>query len=414
MTDTHSPTLDARIPDRRDPAAMGRAQVRRELVNPANKRKYEIIVIGTGLAGASAAASFGELGYNVKAFTYNDSAAGPLDRRPGRHQRCEELPNDGDSIYRLFYDTVKGGDFRSASRTSTGSPRCSNEIIDQAPPKACPSPASTAAARQPVLRRRPGVANVLRTGPDRPAAAARCIPGTLTQVNEGPVEVFTDPRCSKSWSRTTEPSASCPRSRDRRDHLTLGPRRGAGHGRLLERVLPVDQRHELQRNRGMAGTSQGCALRQPVLHPDPPNVHPASDEHQSKLTLMSESLRNDGRIWVPAAPTTPSPERHPRGRARLLPRAPVSGLRQPGPRDVASRAAMRMIDQNRGVGPLKNGVYLDFSEAIKRLGGTRSRNGTATSSRCTNASPTRIPTRSRCGSIPRPTTRWAACGSTTT
>ena len=160
---------------------------------------------------------------------------------------------------------------------------------------------------------------------------------------------------------------------------------------------------------------RGALFANPCYTQIHPTCIPASDEFQSKLTLMSESLRNDGRIWVPEDPDdTRSPDRIPEPDRDYYLERKYPSFGNLVPRDVASRNAKAIIDQGRGVGPLRNGVYLDFSEAMSRLGEGASASATATSSTCTSASPTRTPIGSRCASTPPCTTRWAGCGWTTT
>jgi len=371
MTNTTT-TLDARIPTGAIQERWDQHKFDVQLVNPANKRKYEIIVVGTGLAGASAAATFGELGYKVKAFTYNDSARRAHSiAAQGGINGAKNYANDGDSIYRLFYDTVKGGDFRSREANVYRLAQVSNAIIDQATAQGVPFAREYGGLLD---NRSFGGAQVSRTFYARGQTGQQLLLGAYQalerQVNAGSVEVFTrsemldvvikDDRAVGAVFRdlvTGEVSAHSA-------HAVVLATGGYSNVYFLStNAMACNVTDAWRAHRKGAFFANPCFTQ---IHP---TCIPASDEHQSKLTLMSESLRNDGRIWVPVdADDARAPNDIPEDERDYYLERQYPAFGNLVPRDVASRAAMRMIDQNRGVGPLKNGVYLDFGEAIGRLG----------------------------------------------
>ncbi len=372
MTTDSSITLDAGIPDGPIQERWTNHKFKTKLVNPANKRKYQIIVIGTGLAGASAAASFGELGYNVKVFTYHDSARRAHSiAAQGGINAAKNYPNDGDSIYRLFYDTVKGGDYRSRESNVYRLAEVSNAIIDQTTAQGVPYAREYGGLLD---NRSFGGAQVSRTFYARGQTGQQLLLGAYQalarQVDAGTVELY-----------------------NRSEMLDLVVKDGRAVGVVVRDLITGEitshSAHAVVLATGgysnvfflstnaMAcnGTAIWRAHRKGAFFANPaftqihPTCIPASDEHQSKLTLMSESLRNDGRIWVPKDPAdTRAPNDIPEEDRDYYLERQYPAFGNLVPRDVASRAAMRMIDENRGVGPLKNGVYLDFKSAIERLG----------------------------------------------
>ncbi len=342
------------------------------LVNPANKRKYEIIVIGTGLAGASAAASLAELGYRVKVFTFHDSArrAHSISAQGGINA-AKNYPNDGDSIYRLFYDTVKGGDYRSREANVYRLAQVSNEIIDQCTAQGVPFAREYGGLLD---NRSFGGAQVSRTFYARGQTGQQLLLGAYQalarQVALGNVELHV--RTEMLDVVTHEGRAVGVVTRD----LVSGEVRShSGHAVVLA-TGGYSNVYYLSTNAMTCNvTAAWRAHRKGALFANPcytqihPTCIPASDEFQSKLTLMSESLRNDGRIWVPEDPDdTRSPADIPEAERDYYLERIYPAFGNLVPRDVASRAAMRMIDANRGVGSLGNGVYLDFADAIDRLG----------------------------------------------
>ncbi len=369
---TNTPTLDARIPTGPIQERWDQHKFDVHLVNPANKRKYEIIVIGTGLAGASAAATFGELGYKVKAFTYNDSARRAHSiAAQGGINGAKNYANDGDSIYRLFYDTVKGGDFRSREANVYRLAQVSNAIIDQATAQGVPFAREYGGLLD---NRSFGGAQVSRTFYARGQTGQQLLLGAYQalerQVHAGSVEVFTRSEMLDVVIKDDRAVGAV-----FRDLVTGEVTAHSAHAVVLA-TGGYSNVYFLSTNAMACNVTaawrahrKGAYFANPCFTQIHPTCIPASDEHQSKLTLMSESLRNDGRIWVPVDPDDArSPNDIPEDERDYYLERQYPAFGNLVPRDVASRAAMRMIDQNRGVGPLKNGVYLDFGEAIDRLG----------------------------------------------
>jgi len=366
------PALDAQIPDGPISAKWDQHRFDTNLVNPANRRKYDIIVIGTGLAGAGAAAALGELGYNVKAFTYNDSARRAHSiAAQGGINAAKNYPNDNDSIFRLFYDTVKGGDYRSREANVYRLAQVSNAIIDQTVAQGAPYAREYGGLLD---NRSFGGAQVARTFYARGQTGQQLLmtsyQALARQVGLGKVQVFT--RTEMLDVVTKDGRAAGVVVRD----LVTGEISSHSAHAVVLATGGYSNVYFLSTNAmNCNATAAWRAYRKGALFANPcftqihPTCIPASDEFQSKLTLMSESLRNDGRIWVPANPDDPRPPNEIPGADRdyyLERQYPTFGNLVP--RDVASRAAMRLIDENRGIGPLKNGVYLDFADAIDRLG----------------------------------------------
>ena len=369
---TNTPDLDARIPTGPIQERWDQHKFDVHLVNPANKRKYEIIVIGTGLAGASAAATFGELGYRVKAFTYNDSARRAHSiAAQGGINGAKNYANDGDSIYRLFYDTVKGGDFRSRETNVYRLAQVSNAIIDQATAQGVPFAREYGGLLD---NRSFGGAQVSRTFYARGQTGQQLLLGAYQalerQVHAGSVEVFTRSEMLDVVIKDGRAVGAV-----FRDLVTGEVTAHSAHAVVLA-TGGYSNVYFLSTNAMACNVTaawrahrKGAFFANPCFTQIHPTCIPASDEHQSKLTLMSESLRNDGRIWVPVDPDDArAPNDIPEDERDYYLERQYPAFGNLVPRDVASRAAMRMIDQNRGVGPLKNGVYLDFGEAIDRLG----------------------------------------------
>ena len=324
-----------------------------KLVNPNNKRKFKIIVVGTGLAGASAAATLAELGYMVESFTFHDSPRRAHSiAAQGGINAAKNYRGDGDSVYRLFYDTVKGGDFRSREGNVYRLAQVSGNIIDQMVAQGVPFAREYGGLLD---NRSFGGAQVSRTFYARGQTGQQLLIGAYQQMERQVgmgniklwnrmelVDVVVDRRPLRRDRH--------PRPADRRDRLARRPRRDPVHGRLRQRLLPVDQRDGVQRHGGVAGPPQGRLLRQPVLHADPPDVHPAvrrlAVEAHADVGVAAQRRpgvgAEDRRRRAPRRPD-------PRGRARLLPRAAVPELRQPGaPRHlVARRQAGRRLRPRR-------------------------------------------------------------------
>ncbi len=371
MTDTYSPNLDAATPEGPIQDRWVNHKFETKLVNPANKRKYEIIIIGTGLAGASAAATFGELGYNVKVFTYHDSPRRAHSiAAQGGINAAKNYPNDGDSIFRLFYDTVKGGDYRSRESNVYRLAEVSNEIIDQATAQGVPFAREYGGLLD---NRSFGGAQVSRTFYARGQTGQQLLLGAYQalarQIDTGTVEFHSRSEMLEVVTKDERAVGVVVR-----DLITGEIASHSAHAVVLA-TGGYSNVFFLSTNAMACNATavwrahrNGAYFANPAFTQIHPTCIPASDEFQSKLTLMSESLRNDGRIWVPLDPTdTRPPNDIPEDERDYYLERQYPAFGNLVPRDVASRAAMRMIDQNRGVGPLKNGVYLDFKSAIARL-----------------------------------------------
>ena len=371
-TDLNDTILDSKVPEGPIQDKWTRRKFDVKLVNPANRRKYDLIVVGTGLAGAGAAAALGELGYNVKAFTYNDSSRRAHSiAAQGGINAAKNYPNDNDSVFRLFYDTVKGGDYRSREANVYRLAEVSNSIIDQTVAQGAPYAREYGGLLD---NRSFGGAQVSRTFYARGQTGQQLLltayQALARQVGLGNVELFTRTEMLELVVKDGRAVGIVTR-----DLVTGEIESHSAHAVVLATGGYSNVSFLSTNAMNCNGTAAWRAHRKGAFFANPsftqihPTCIPASDEHQSKLTLMSESLRNDGRIWVPktAGDNRPPNEIPEEDRDYYLERQyPAFGNLVP--RDVASRAAMRMIDQDRGVGPMKNGVYLDFADAISRLG----------------------------------------------
>ncbi|MGA9595555.1 MAG: fumarate reductase/succinate dehydrogenase flavoprotein subunit [Acidimicrobiia bacterium] len=365
-------TLDAKVPEGPIQEKWTNHQFDINLVNPANKRKYEIIIVGTGLAGASAAATLGELGYKVTVFTYHDSPRRAHSiAAQGGINAAKNYPNDGDSVYRLFYDTVKGGDYRSREANVYRLAEVSNEIIDQCTAQGVPFAREYGGLLD---NRSFGGAQVSRTFYARGQTGQQLLLGAYQalarQIALGNVTLY---------NRTEMLDVVIDEGRAVgivvRDMVNGKISSHSAHAVVLA-TGGYSNVFFLSTNAMACNATaiwrahrKGAFFANPCFTQIHPTCIPVHDEFQSKLTLMSESLRNDGRIWVPSdADDTRPPNTIPEAERDYYLERIYPAFGNLVPRDVASRAAMRMIDQNRGVGPLKNGVYLDFADAISRLG----------------------------------------------
>jgi len=342
------------------------------LVNPNNKRKFTVLVLGSGLAGASAAASLAELGYQVKCFCFQDSPRRAHSiAAQGGINAAKNYRNDGDSAFRLFYDTIKGGDFRSREANVYRLAELSVNIIDQCVAQGVPFAREYGGLLD---NRSFGGAQVSRTFYARGQTGQQLLLGSYQalarQIGRGQVTMF--PRTEMLDLVVEDGRALGIVTRD----LTSGEIGAhAGHAVVLA-TGGYSNVYFLSTNaKGSNATAIWRAYRRGAYFANPcytqihPTCIPASGDYQSKLTLMSESLRNDGRIWVPLDPSDArSPaEIPPEARDYYLEsRYPAFGNLVP--RDVAARNAKQVVDAGRGVGPQKNGVYLDFADAIARLG----------------------------------------------
>ncbi len=343
-----------------------------KLVAPTNRRKFKVIVIGTGLAGGSAAATLGELGYDVDVFTYHDSPRRAHSiAAQGGINAAKNYRGDGDSIFRLFYDTIKGGDYRSREANVYRLAEVSNEIIDQCVAQGVPFGREYGGLLD---NRSFGGVQVSRTFYARGQTGQQLQLGVYSalarQVGLGAVKLHT--RSEMLEVVVKEGRAVGVVVRD----LTSGEITTHSAHAVVLATGGYSNAYYLSTN-AMAcnGTAVWRAYRKGAQFANAsftqihPTCIPASDEFQSKLTLMSESLRNDGRIWVPDKPE----DSRPAGQIPEAERDYYLERRYPSfgnlvPRDVASRAAKQQIDQNKGAGPLHNGVYLDFRDSIERLG----------------------------------------------
>ncbi|MEZ5280830.1 MAG: fumarate reductase/succinate dehydrogenase flavoprotein subunit [Acidimicrobiales bacterium] len=343
-----------------------------KLVNPNNKRKFEIIVVGTGLAGASAAASLSELGYRVKVFTYHDSPRRAHSiAAQGGINAAKNYTNDGDSVFRLFYDTVKGGDYRSREANVHRLAEVSVDIIDQCAAQGVPFAREYGGLLD---NRSFGGAQVSRTFYARGQTGQQLLIGAYQalarQIAEGTVELHTR---TEMLDLVVKDGEAC--GIVTRDLITGEIASHSAHAVVLATGGYGNVFYLSTNAMACNATAAWRAHRKGAFFANPcytqihPTCIPSSDEFQSKLTLMSESLRNDGRIWVPrgmddnrAAGQIPESERY----YYLEEKYPAFGNLVP--RDVASRNAKTVVDEGRGVGALKNGVYLDFSHAIARDG----------------------------------------------
>ncbi len=342
------------------------------LVSPANKRKHTILIVGTGLAGGGAAAALGELGYKVKAFCYQDSARRAHSiAAQGGINAAKNYQNDGDTVFRLFYDTIKGGDFRAREANTYRLAEISNEIIDQCVAQGVPFGREYSGY---LANRTFGGAQVSRTFYARGETGQQLLLGAYNslnaQVNAGNVDVF-----------------------ERTEMLDLIVIDGVARGIVVRDMVSGDVSSHFgdavllctggysnvfflsTSAKGCNGSAlwraykKGAGFANPCFTQIHPTAIPQSGDFQSKLTLMSESLRNDGRVWVPKkANDDRAPNDIPEDERDYYLERIYPSFGNMVPRDVASRNAKNVCDEGRGIGPTKRGVYLDFAAAIERLG----------------------------------------------
>jgi succinate dehydrogenase / fumarate reductase flavoprotein subunit len=350
-----------------------------KLVNPANKRKYDVIVVGTGLAGASAAASLAELGYNVKAFSFHDSPRRAHSiAAQGGINAAKNYQNDGDSVYRLFYDTVKGGDYRAREANVYRLAQVSVNIIDQCVAQGVPFAREYGGL---LANRSFGGAQVSRTFYARGQTGQQLLLGAYSalsrQIAYGKVKMYT--RTEMLDLVMVDGQA---RGIITRNLITGEIQQHAAHAVVLATggygnvfYLSTNAKYS-NATAAWRAHKKGALFANPCFTQIHPTCIPVSGDYQSKLTLMSESLRNDGRVWVPR--TKETAERLRKGEIRVadIPeeerdyflerKYPAFGNLVP--RDVASRNAKMMCDEGRGVGTTGLAVFLDFADAIKRNG----------------------------------------------
>lgn len=365
--------LDARIPSGPIAEKWSRAKFEMKLVNPANKRKYKVIVVGSGLAGGAAAATLAELGYNVACFCFQDSPRRAHSiAAQGGINAAKNYQNDGDSVYRLFYDTVKGGDFRAREANVHRLAEVSVDIIDQCTAMGVPFAREYGGT---LANRSFGGAQVSRTFYARGQTGQQLLLGVYAglsrQIAAGKVKMFNRTEMLDLVVENGRAVGIVVRDlvtgkiESHSAHAVVMATGGYGNAFFLStnakgcNVTATYRAHK----RG-AGFANPCFTQ---IHP---TCIPVSGDYQSKLTLMSESLRNDGRVWVPKnkADIAKRPDQIPdEDRDYYLERKyPAFG--NLSPRDIASRAAKEQCDDGRGVGPGGRGVYLDFRDAIRRDG----------------------------------------------
>ncbi len=364
--------LDSKVPGGPLADKWDRHRFELKLVNPANKRKFDIIVVGTGLAGGSASASLAELGYNVKTFCIQDSPRRAHSiAAQGGINAAKNYTNEGDSIWRLFYDTVKGGDFRAREANVYRLAQISNNIIDQCVAQGVPFARDYGGL---LANRSFGGSQVSRTFYARGQTGQQLLLGAysalMRQVAQGKVQLF-----------------------PRREMLELVVINGKARGIIVRNLITGEiEKHEAHAvvlstggygnvfflsTNAMASNvtaayrchKKGAYFANPCFTQIHPTCIPVHGTFQSKLTLMSESLRNDGRVWVPREiGDKRSPEQIPESERFYYLEEKYPSFGNLVPRDVASRNAKEQCDQSRGVGPTALAVYLDFADAIKRDG----------------------------------------------
>jgi succinate dehydrogenase / fumarate reductase flavoprotein subunit len=363
--------LDSKIPEGNISEKWINHKFNMKLVNPANKRKFDVIVVGTGLAGAGAAATMGELGYKVKAFTYHDSSRRAHSiAAQGGINAAKDYQNDGDSVFRLFYDTVKGGDFRSREANVHRLAEVSNNIIDQCVAQGVPFAREYGGT---LANRSFGGAQVSRTFYARGETGQQLLLGAYSslnrQIHDGNVEIF-----------------------HRKEMLDIVIVEGQAKG-IVTRDLLTGEIESFSAQAVILATGgysnvfflstsamncnataiwrahrKGAVIANPCFTQIHPTALPLHGEGQSKLTLMSESLRNDGRIWVPnIVGETRGPNEIPEDERDYYLERRYPSFGNLAPRDISSRSAKYACDEGKGVGGGR-AVYLDFADAIKRIG----------------------------------------------
>lgn len=365
--------LDSKIPEGPLSEKWDNHRFSSKLVNPANKRKYKIIVVGSGLAGGSAAATLGELGYNVDCFCYQDSPRRAHSiAAQGGINAAKNYQNDGDSIHRLFYDTVKGGDFRSREANVYRLAQVSTNIIDQCVAQGVPFAREYGGL---LANRSFGGAQVSRTFYARGQTGQQLLLGAYSalsrQISAGQVKMHTREEMldivvvdGHAKGIITRNLATGETKAWTADAVLLCT---GGYGNvyyLSTNAIGCNVTATFRAYRRGAGFANPCFTQ---IHP---TCIPVAGDHQSKLTLMSESLRNDGRVWVPkkAEDCGKNPNDIPEEDRDYYLERKYPSFGNLAPRDISSRSAKEACDEGRGVGPGGRGVYLDFSDSISRLG----------------------------------------------
>jgi succinate dehydrogenase / fumarate reductase, flavoprotein subunit len=364
--------LDAQIPSGPLAQKWDKHRFDLKLVNPANKRKFDVIVVGSGLAGASAAATLAELGYKVKCFCFQDSPRRAHSiAAQGGINAAKNYQNDGDSVYRLFYDTIKGGDFRAREANVYRLAQVSVNIIDQCVAQGVPFAREYGGL---LANRSFGGAQVSRTFYARGQTGQQLLLGAYQalcrQIGAGGVKMY--PRTEMLDLAVIDGHAKGIVVRD----LVTGEISSHAADAVVLATGGYGNVFYLSTNAKLCNVTatyraykKGAAFANPCYTQIHPTCIPVSGDHQSKLTLMSESLRNDGRVWVPKRKgDSRPPDQIPEPDRDYFLERKYPSFGNLAPRDISSRAAKEACDDGRGVGPGGLGVYLDFADAIKRLG----------------------------------------------
>ena len=374
--------LESRIPSGPLEQKWTRHKAEIKLVSPANKRKYEIIVVGAGLAGASAAATLAELGYPVKCFVFHDSPRRAHSiAAQGGINAAKNYQNDGDSVYRLFYDTIKGGDFRSREANVHRLAEVSANIIDQCAAQGVPFAREYGGL---LANRSFGGAQVSRTFYARGQTGQQLLLGAYSALSRmislGGVRMFTHSEMLDLVVVNGHAKGIIVRdlitgeiTRHAADAVVLAT---GGYGNVFNLSTNALNANATAIWRAY---KRGACFANPCFTQIHPTCIPVTGDYQAKLTLMSESLRNDGRIWVPKRKEDcrKNPNDIPEGDRDYYLERMYPAFGNLAPRDISSRAAKKVCDEGRGVGGSGRGVYLDFADAIKRIGeaGVRERYG---------------------------------------
>ena len=364
--------LDAKIPVGPIESKWSNHKMAMKLVNPANKRKYKVIIIGSGLAGASAAATMGELGYNIDCFCFQDSPRRAHSiAAQGGINAAKNYPGDGDSIYRLFYDTVKGGDFRSREANVYRLAQISNQIIDQCVAQGVPFARDYGGL---LANRSFGGAQVSRTFYARGQTGQQLLIGAYQalsrQIAAGSVKMHSRTEMLDVVVVDNVAKGVIVRNlvtgqieSHSADAVVLATGGYSNVFYLSTNAMGCNVTAAYRAYKKGAGFANPCYTQ---IHP---TCIPVSGDHQSKLTLMSESLRNDGRVWVPKElGDNRRPNEIPDEERDYYLERKYPSFGNLAPRDIASRSAKEVCDEGRGVGNTSLGVYLDFRDAIARLG----------------------------------------------
>ncbi len=373
----HEATLDGKVPSGPIEGRWDKHRFEMKLINPSNRRKFSVIIVGSGLAGASAAATLGEAGYNVECFAYQDSPRRAHSvAAQGGINAAKNYRNDGDSVYRLFYDTVKGGDYRARESNVYRLAEVSNAIIDQCVAQGVPFAREYGGMLD---NRSFGGAQVSRTFYARGQTGQQLLLGAYQALSRQ-----IGAKTVKMYNRTEMLDVIVVNGRARgivvRDMIT-GEIRAHTADVVVLATGGYSNVFYLSTNAKGCNTTaiwrahkRGAYFANPCFTQIHPTCIPPAGEHQSKLTLMSESLRNDGRIWVPRKPADDRPAGQiPESERYYFLEEKYPSFGNLVPRDVASRNAKTVVDAGQGVGPMHNGVFLDFADSIKRLGESKIR-----------------------------------------